>query len=195
MSPLEVVDDLAMGAQTDAQAALSIDAVPVPAALLDGGEIVEFSIRPSLWFVLFASAKTLVGLAAVALGVWLVVASSPGWSLRSAYAFSFLLLAAVVRVLIGSLQWASRMYMLTNRRVMRVSGILEVSVTDCPLSRISAAHIRVSPGQMLLGLGTIRMTPPDSRLPTVNWEHVARPAMIHEKIVRAIQRSRSGDAS
>lgn len=189
-----LVHDLAIGVQSEAQAALPIDAVPISAALLDGGEIVEFSIKPSLWFVLFASAKVLAVLGIVALAVGLIVASSPGLSLRGAYAFSFVLLAAIVRILIGSLQWASRVYVLTNRRVMRVSGILDVSVTDCPLPRISTAHIRVTPGQALVGLGSIRMTPPDARLPTVNWEHVARPAMIHEKVVRAIQRSRSGDA-
>ena len=189
------LDNLAIGAQSEARAVLPIDALPISATLLDGGEIVEFSIKPSPWFVLFASVRSLGVLAILGSGLWLVDISSPNLSIRSAYVLSFLLLAAIVRILIGSLQWASRVYVLTNRRVMRVSGILEVSVTDCPLSRISAAHVRVSTGQAVLGLGTIRMTPPDARLPTVNWEHVSRPAAIHEKIVRAIQRSRSGDVS
>lgn len=184
-----------MSVQSEAGAALPIDSLPISAALLDGGEVVEFSIKPSLWFVLFASARALAVLAIVASALWLIDVSSPGLSIRSAYVLSFVLLAAIVRILIGSLQWASRVYLLTNRRVMRVSGIIEVTVTDCPLSRISAAHVRVSPCQAVLGLGTIRMTPPDSRLPTVNWEHVSKPAAIHEKVVRAIQRSRSGDVS
>lgn len=195
MSAPPLIDDIAIPAQTEAQAALPIEAVPVSAALLDGGEIVEFSIKPSLWFVLFSSAKTLIGLLLVAGAVWLALGTNAATSIRGAYAFSVLLLAAIVRILIGSLQWASRVYVLTNRRVMRVSGILDVSVTDCPLSRISTAQVRISPGQAIVGLGTIRMTPPDERLPVVNWEHLARPASIHEKVVRAIQRSRSGDVS
>lgn len=186
------LDDLAAGARAEADAVIGLDEAPVAAVqLLDGGEIVEFSIKPSLWFILLSSLKVVVAALAMAAGVAIIALSGDGWTQRSAVFFAGILFVALVRVLIGSLQWASRVYVLTNRRAMRVSGVLDVSVVDCPLARISAAHVRMTISHRLLRLGTIRMTPADDRLPTVNWEHVARPAMIHERLVRAIHRAQS----
>jgi uncharacterized membrane protein YdbT with pleckstrin-like domain len=186
------LEDLAAGARADADAVIGLEEAPVAAVqLLDGGEIVEFSIKPSLWFILLSSLKVVVAALAMAAGVAIIALWGDGWTQRSAAFFAGILFVALVRVLIGSLQWASRVYVLTNRRAMRVSGVLDVSVVDCPLARISAAHVRMTISHRLLRLGTIRMTPADDRLPTVNWEHVARPALIHERLVRAIHRAQS----
>jgi hypothetical protein len=186
------LEDLAAGARAEADAVIGIDDAPAAAVqLLDGGEIVEFSIKPSLWFVLLASGRVVVAALAMAAGVAIIALSGDGWTQRGAVFFAAILCVGLLRVLIGSLQWARRVYVLTNRRVMRVSGVLDVSVVDCPLAKISAAHVRMTISHRLLRLGTIRMTPADDRLPTVNWEHVARPALIHERLVRAIHRAQS----
>jgi uncharacterized membrane protein YdbT with pleckstrin-like domain len=187
------LEDIAAGARADADAVIGIDEAPAAAVqLLDGGEIVEFSIKPSLWFILLSSLRVIVMALAMATGVAIfALGGGGGWTPRSAVFFAAIVCVALVRILIGSLQWASRVYVLTNRRVMRVSGVLDVSVVDCPLARISAAHVRMAVSHRLLRLGTIRMTPADDRLPTVNWEHVSRPALIHERLVRAIHRAQS----
>ena len=186
------LEDLVAGARAEADAVIGIEEAPAAAVqFLDGGEIVEFSIKPSPWFILLSSLRVVVAALAMAAGVAIIALSGDGFTLRGSVFFAGILCVALARILVASLQWASRVYVLTNRRAMRVSGVFDVSVIDCPLARISAAHVRMTISHRLLRLGSIRMTPADERLPTVNWEHVARPAMIHERLVRAIHRAQS----
>ncbi|MBI5863700.1 MAG: PH domain-containing protein [Planctomycetes bacterium] len=186
-------DTLAVGAQADVKAALPVETTPVAAlAMLDGGEIVELSIKPSLWFVAFAAARVVIVAQVAAAAVAIVAVGGGGWSRTAASLVALFELLALLRGLVASLQWASRLYVLSNRRVMRFSGVLNVSLVECPLVQIAEAHIRLGFWQRVLRLGTIRMTPTNSRLPTVNWEHLAAPAHILEKLVRAIRRAQSG---
>src|SRR3989304_3816056 len=105
----------------------------VPAHLLDRDEIVILAVKPSLWFVLFVSARWL----ALA-GVVIVLAAlfDEPFMLDTLTLVEGALALAAARVGIALLQWASRLYVLTNRRVIRVRGILRVDVFECQLSRI-----------------------------------------------------------
>ena len=105
----------------------------VPAHLLDRDEIVILAVKPSLWFVLFVSARWL----ALA-GVVIVLAAlfDQPFMLDTLTLVEGALALAAARVGIALLQWASRLYVLTNRRVIRVRGILRVDVFECQLSRI-----------------------------------------------------------
>lgn len=158
---------------------------------LEGDELIQFSIRPSLWFIAFAAAKWIVaaGLLCAALAIAARSASSP----EALIALQLVIAAAAVRVGVAMLQWASRIYVLTNRRVMSFRGVLAVRVVACPLARIRALDAYASWAQRPLGLGSLRMTPADERGQVVAWEHVAHAAEIHEKLLRAVRKAQSGE--
>lgn len=176
-----------------ASAAVALDDVlPRPIALLDSSEIIEMSIKPSLWFVPIVSARTILIAAGIGFVVVLAAWGTERFAATVAYAIAIAAAAAVVRVALASLQWASRVYILTNRRALRLSGVFSVEVRELPLARVAQAHVRLSPPQRVVRVGSIRMTPLDERLPRLTWDHVAHPAQVYEKLVRAIRRASSG---
>lgn len=182
-----------------AEAPPMTEATPVAAAKkatlkveLGGDEIIQLSIKPSLWFVAIVSFKWVaaVGL----LGGALAIALGGGWSRQAAIAYQVLLSIAAVGVGIGALQWASCTYVLTNRRVMAFKGIRVVDVTECPLARIADVQLFCTWYHRFLRLASIRMTPADKRGASVTWEHLARAPEIEETLERAVRKAQSSDS-
>ena len=157
--------------------------------LLDENEIIELSIKPSLWFIAIVALRFIAFVAAAAAVLALTMPREASyWSLTVAPLAVF---ACLARIVVASLQWASRVYVLTNRRVMRLAGVITVEVTDCPLRRVTGTQLDVGAVPRLLGLGTIHVLPVDNQLKPVVWEHVARVGDIHAKLVRAIKKAQS----
>lgn len=162
-----------------------------PAEVLQSDEIIQLSIKPSLWFIPLVSMK--VVLATALLAATLALGAKGAWNMGTSLAFNGVVGIAVLRLAFATLQWASRLYVLTNRRVLRFRGVFTVSVGECRLSRIAQADLRISTYQRWLGLGSIRMTPIDDRAPAIDWDQVAAPQEIHEIVAKAITRAQSGD--
>jgi len=153
---------------------------------LDGDEIIQLSTKPSLWFIPLVSLNVLGGLAFVAAA--LAVAMRAGSLAPSVIPFQVLAGLAGLRLGIATLQWASRLYVLTNRRVMRFRGIFAVDFVECRLTKISAVDLQWAWYGRVLRLGTIRMQP--LQQPTaLHWEDVARPQEIHEIVLRAVRKA------
>lgn len=169
------------------------ETLAVRAPILESNEIIELSIKPSRWFILIVSLKFIALCVGLAAGLAYGANATGGWTKASSMLFTGLLLAATARVCVASLQWASRLYLLTNRRVVRFSGILEVHRFECSLARVGDAMLVQRPLPSLLGLGTLRVIPSCDKLPPVVWDHVSRPREIHEKLLRAIHRARFGE--
>lgn len=175
--------------------AVAADAPPVAAPaqaaaklpVLGEDEIIQLSIRPSPWCILLHSFKPLVAL--VLLCVAVTVASQGVPTLLASVALLLIVAAAFAAVVGATLHWASRLYVLTNRRVMQFHGIFSVYVTACGLTHIGRVLVRTSWYQPLLGIGTIHMVSTSAEQPDPVWEHVARPAEIHEILVRAIHKA------
>jgi uncharacterized membrane protein YdbT with pleckstrin-like domain len=167
-------------------------ASPVTAAakleLLGGDEIIQLSIKPSFWFIPIVSMNVLatVALLMVLLGLanyWGIAAPSATW-------FQVLIVGAALRLGIGTLQWASRLYVLTNRRVLRFKGVLNVSVLECRLSRVRGIEVLTTWYGRLLRLGTIRIqSEDDPQGPPCLWREVARPDEIREILVKAVRKA------
>ncbi len=175
----------------DANPAATIDEAPAAQLeMLDKDEIVEFSIKPSLWFVAIVSARFVL-LVGVLAAIVAVVTRDSGTQF-AAYAASLAVLATVLRVVVASLQWASRVYILTNRRVMRFSGVLTVTIAECPLKQIKQTNLRLEAVQRVLRLGSICVTPTAEQGTTIVWNHVAKVGEIYERVIRAIRRAQSG---
>ena len=174
--------------QAQAGAVFDEVAAPVRAAqVLDGGEIIEMSIKPSLWFIPIVSGRFVAS--SVALIALLFAVAPVAQSTVASIAVIGAGLAALTRVALASLQWASRLFVLTNRRVLRFSGVSSVQIRECDLVWIARAELRVGPVQRWLGLGSIRVIPRNEVAPRITWEHVPQAALVHERLMRAIRRT------
>ena len=95
---------------------------------------------------------------------------------------------AALRVGLAVMQWVSRVYVLTNRRIMRIRGVFRADLFACPLVQIIGSQVTAGPHEAVLRLGTIRFntghTTGDG-----SWYHVARPDEVHAEIRRALERA------
>ena len=168
-----------------ASGTLTAEGLSLPADLLDGGEVVVLAIKPALWSVLFNSAQWLAaGAVLIALG-WF--AAAPAFFSRAALVQAVL---AVVGLRLGFavMQWVSRVYVLTNRRVMRIRGVLRVDVFACPLVKIINTGVIIRPHEAATRLGSIWFNTGEEASEGT-WYHVARPHEVHAEIRKAVERA------
>ncbi len=164
-------------------------AAAVPAEMLDGDEIIQLSIKPSLWYVPLVSMGGVGAMVVIAAGVSML-ASTFGWTPVLQLVFQMAVLGSVLRVAFASLQWASRLYVLTNRRVMVFQGVFNVSVSECKLANIADALLDIAWYERPLRLGSVRMPAKSDDLPTIHWTCVPRPAETQQLLAQAIRKSR-----
>ncbi len=175
----------ASGAQPAAIPAVDM----VPAQLLDGGEIVILAIKPSLWFIVFVSARWLAAMAAVIF----LAGTARGWvPVHNELVAQAALTVAAVRVGVALLQWVSRLYVLTNRRIMRLTGILNIDLFECQLTKIQSTTLNLTWYERITGTGTISFTTAGGAGgPEASWTHVSNPLELHERVRAAINRART----
>ncbi len=173
----------AQGAEAEAFPAAEV----LPAHLLDGDEVVILAVKPSLWFVVFRSFRWVMAMVFVVLatGWWGQVLPEAG---RRVLVQAALALAAG-QILLAVLQWVSRLYVLTNRRIMRLTGILNVDLFECPLTRIQHSYLSLALYERVTGTGTIGFATAGSDRVDVTWSHLNSPLEVHEKVREAIRRS------
>lgn len=170
---------------------------PVPAKaaakleLLDGGEIIELSLRPSPWMIATVAWRGV--LAAATLAALLIILTNGDPDRTGVVLIQLLVGVACVFVGFATLQWSSKLYVLTNRRAIRFRGVFAVGIDECPLPRIATVDLRATSVERRLGLGTLVMTPATDQFRPVIWEYVSSAADIHAKVVRAIARSTGRD--
>ena len=161
----------------------------LPVHLLDGNEIVILAIKPSLWFILFRSVRWLVAMALImVLGLWMV-SHGVGY-LKPVVIVQGTIALAAARVGFGVLQWVSRLYVLTNRRIMRLTGILNVDLFECPLTKIQNTNLTLAWNERLFGLGTISFATAGTGGIEASWTNVNNPLELHERVRSAIHRAR-----
>jgi len=162
----------------------------VPAHLLDGGEVVHFAIKPSPWFVLLVSLRWIaVGVLLVLAANTEVVASPYRWYL---YQGAFVLVG--MRLAWAMLEWVSRLYVLTNRRVMRIRGVFNVDLFECALDRIQNTSASLTLWERIFRVGTITFQTAGNSGGSgggASWRIVSKPLETHEKLRGAIHRAQN----
>jgi uncharacterized membrane protein YdbT with pleckstrin-like domain len=159
----------------------------IPAHLLDGGEIVVFAIKPSLWFIVLVSAWWIAGTALLWVAAMLAANSLTLPLMQLAVAL------LVARLAWATMQWSTRLYVLTNRRVMLIRGVFTVELFECPLTRIQNTWMTLSPAERILRLGSIHMSTAAGAGAggVATWQTVPRPLEVHEKLRSAIARAQN----
>ena len=177
-------------------AAAAADALPLRsslAALLAGhvlrdGEVVLLILKPSLWFIAFNSMRFAAAVLIITIGAQLWLHNARVVT-NVAYAGAFLLAG---RVMWAVLQWMGRLYVLTDMRILRLSGVFNVEIFDCALRKVATTRLTRTFREKLWRLGSIEIVPADDTCPPAVWQTVKRPAEVHEKVQATIERAKQG---
>jgi hypothetical protein len=153
-------------------------------SLLLPAEVVLFELKPSLWYVLFAS------LPIAAAGVALVALALAVEQLQSVRHLGMVIGMWIIglRVAIALLQWLGRTYVLTDRRILIQSGVFDVRVEALGLEQVETTFVAQAVVQRLLGIGTIFFRTGNAGRGSLSWEHVRRPKEVHGHVVTQIER-------
>ncbi|MFK7790960.1 MAG: PH domain-containing protein [Phycisphaeraceae bacterium] len=195
-------DDQAKPAQQHALAAAeasdAVEAEPamaranamLPAELLQPGEIIILLIKPSPLYILLVPVRFI----AIVLLCTMLAAQlqSRGFSLGlDRHEIIIVALGVIgVRLFWQMLDWLSQVYVLTDQRIIRVMGVLNVHVFECPLQKIQQTDLILPLIQRLFWLGSIGFATAGTAAHEAYWLMVARPLEVHNKIVQTLRRYR-----
>ncbi len=160
--------------------------------VLRDGELVLLIIRPSRWFILLSSLRFM---AVVLIGLFLagVFREQVRYRLPEAVGLGVFLMAG--RLMWAVLQWMGRYYILTDMRILRLAGVFNVDIFDCPLRRVARTLLEMTFKERMCGIGSVAIIPDDEQFGLGWWQMIARPREIREQIVAAINRAKqSGTA-
>jgi hypothetical protein len=169
----------------------ALEAEPIDAKaageLVHDNEIVLLLIRPSLWSIVLASFGSLVFIGLITFMLaWMTRLSWVGWSDTLAFAFGGLLM--IIRLGWQTLEWYSRLYILTDRRVIRRMGVLRVVVFETQLKNIQHTSVFRSLRERMFGLGSIGFATAGSDVFEAYWMMIDHPFKVHRTVVRAIEK-------
>lgn len=159
------------------------------------GERVIIAMRPSVLFVLLSRWRVMAGLGAAG-GAWCWVDAAirgdlgtMSMSLRMAI-LAWLLPITLVAVY-NAIDRATRLYLLTDQRAMRVSGIIRQVVIDAPLARVQSVALTARARERVLGLGTPIIATAGSEAGAMAWTMIERPSDTLHALRREVDRARA----
>ena len=172
----------ANGDVTDIRAATML-----PAQLLQPGEIIILLLKPSPWFILLSSLKTLVVILLATMALVLLNSYVPlGVNQRE-----FILLGvtlSAMRLAWQFVEWLSRVYVLTDQRIIRVKGVIRVTVFEAQLKQIQQTELVFTLRERLFGLGTLSFATAGTALTEAYWMMIEKPLDVQQKVRQAINR-------
>lgn len=165
----------------------------LPAGLLQRGETVLLICKPSPFYILLDPLGYYVLIVSLTAAAWaLATANWPWWlawleMLQPAH----VLLAGGgllgVRLVWATLQWLSRLYVLTDRRVIRRLGVLRTFTFQAHLQQVQHTQLIRRLRERLFGLGTIGVATAGTGLNEAFWEMLAQPYAVHQRLIDALR--------
>jgi hypothetical protein len=154
--------------------------------IIRDGEVVLLVLKPSFWFILLSSLRFIAAVLLVALSViaW------EGRYNREWFSIEATIFLVAGRIMWAVLQWMGRLYVLTDMRVIRLSGVFKLEIFDCALRKVARTQITTSLKERLCGTGSIEITPADETCPPGVWQTIRRPREVHELIVATINKAK-----
>jgi len=165
-------------------------AAALTSRLLQPGETIVLLLKPSPLFIVLAPLGTLIAIGlltaiAVVAGDAIGLSSSQQRGLAGV-GVSLLML----RLAWQFLEWLSRLYVLTDQRLVRQQGVLRVNIFECPLSKVQHTDLALSLRERLTGLGTIAFSTAGTGGIDAVWHMIARPMEVHQTVIEALRRYR-----
>lgn len=152
--------------------------------ILRDGEIILLALKPSIWYVVLS------GLRFIAI---VILGSMVGRAVDEQRAMMYVEIGVFLvagRLVWSLLQWMGRLYILTDMRILSLSGIFTIEVFDCPLRKVARARMIHVPRERLLRLGTLEIIPCDEAMPSGFWLTIRRPGFVHQQVLAAIRRAK-----
>jgi hypothetical protein len=158
--------------------------------ILQDGEIVLLIVKPSAWFILVSPMRFLAAVLIFVIAGVLLGGRLEGKNLLYFIDVGIFLMAG--RLMWATLQWMGQVYVLTDRRILTLSGIFSIDIFDCPLRKVARTRIAYTTRERVFRLGTIQIIPSSDEMPDSAWQMVAKPAEVHEMLVATINKSKQG---
>ena len=164
-------------------------AAMIPAELLQDGEIIVLLLKPHPLYIVLAPLRILVILTlATTLAVLIDARLTTGANRQSILIVGITLILA--RLFWQFLEWLSRVYIMTDRRLIAVAGVLRVRVFETPLQNITHSEMLFSIRERLFGLGTLGFYTAGTGMVEAYWIMLATPLEVHRRVVEALRRYR-----
>lgn len=157
--------------------------------IIQDGELILLVLKPSIWFIPISMLKFAAVVFILMIAAILMDEQLPGHS-RMYVEICIFVLAG--RFMWSVLQWMSRLYILTDMRIVTLWGVFTHDISDCPLRKVARTRILRSTRERILGLGSIEIIPLDEAVPIGLWQTVSRPVAVNEQIAAAISKARQG---
>ena len=155
--------------------------------LLSDGEVILAVMRPSIWYVvLWPLGSLLVIMGMVFALAWATRFSWVGWTDSQVFGLGLVLLA--IRLTWQFLEWANRLYILTDRRVLRRKGVFQVDVFEARLDRIQQTSVLQLVRERIFGLGSLAFATAGTSTLDAIWEAIADPFEAQRMVTEAINR-------
>jgi len=156
--------------------------------VLRDGELVLLILKPSRWFMLLSCLRFFAIVTILVIGAIIKEESLP-YDHRIYIELGIVLAAA--RFMLAVSRWMSKLYVLTDLRIIALTGVFKVDIFDCPLRKVARTRVLRTFKERLLRLGSIEIFPSDDEIPEGIWQMVRRPKKIHEQIVAAVNKAKS----
>lgn len=162
----------------------------LPADLIQGDETIILLLKPSLWYIVLGSLGRLGTIVVVALACLIARGLLDITSYTRADVMALAVLVAALVLIWQFFEWLSRTYVLTDRRVIRVRGVLRVQVFQTELKQLQHTELLFSIRERFFALGTIAFATAGSAFPEAYWVMIRQPLPVHQKVIQAINRYR-----
>lgn len=158
-------------------------------SFVPAGERVRLSIKPSPLFVVLSPLRGLVATVGLSLGAFALLRGgwlTSAWGLNPAIALWVGAGVAWLLLMVALLDWLGRRYVLTEKRLLRVRGILSQHVADVPLDRVQSLELSRRLRERLFGLGSVGvLTAGSGGVPELWWAMVPRPHAVLDRLREA----------
>ena len=157
--------------------------------LIRKDERVVVIARPSLFMVVLEPLGSLVAIAVLVglIILWNAAYPAFGWKVPEAVGVGLILVG--FRLGWTYLDWMNRLYVLTDRRVVRRRGVIRVDVFEARLDRIQQTNVLQPLRQRIFGLGTIAFATAGTAGVDALWEYLPSPHQVHADVVHAVDRT------
>ena len=158
----------------------------MPEQLLQPGETIILLLKPSPLFIVLSPLRFLIIVALITMAAsWLnnlvpVLRPTDVWLLGVAIAGG--------RLFWELLEWLSRLYILTDQRIIRTAGVIRISIFEAPLRRVQHTELIFPLRERLFALGTLGFSTAGTGSMEAYWRMVARPLEVHRQVVQAIRK-------
>jgi len=154
--------------------------------ILRDGETIILILKPSLWTILFST------MPAIAVALIISIGTTLAANRHTHIGVEVGLMLISLRAGWAILSWASRVYLLTEMRVLRVAGVFNPQIHDIPLRKIARTRLTRMLHERIWRLGSVEIIPESDQWPWSVWQTIPRPDHAHDVIRRTIARAKQG---